>query len=69
MSIRNEVWVACDNCGECAFPSRSALEARRDAKRLGGWVHWNNKDFCSNCKAQMVIKKDYIILPDTTEKP
>lgn len=63
MSIRKDVWVCCDNCGECAFPSHTAKQARSEAKELGGWIHWNGKDFCPACKDKMIVKKDYVILP------
>lgn len=48
MSIIKDVWVRCDGCGERAFPSHTAEQARKEAKG-SGWIRKEGMDFCPMC--------------------
>lgn len=44
--IVKEYWIKCETCGDMQYPSHSAKLARSEAKKFGGWVYVDGKDYC-----------------------
>jgi len=68
MSFVKDVYVRCDQCGDCEFASPTGTQARREAQQLGGWKMIDGKDYCSRCVAQQAGAVDRLPAVDTENK-
>ena len=71
MSFVKEVYVRCDQCGDCEFASPTGTQARREAQQMGGWKMIDGKDYCSRCAAehQMHLTDGGLPTSDSESKP
>lgn len=56
MSLVKDVYVHCDQCGDCEFASPTGRQARREAQQMGGWKRIEGKDYCSRCAAEQNVQ-------------